>query len=122
MNRVMKPILVFPPILKLRMKGRGSARIRVSRHMLLEACAIQVAKNSSAFLLPHPTQCPSRVKSQFLAIGVHDSSDKKPNVSPHRPTKIRMPQVALRAKVERPSKRRRYCVRIEILINVVLKQ
>jgi hypothetical protein len=93
----------------------------VSKHMLLEACAIQVAKNSLAFLLPHPTQCPSRVKSQFFAIGVQEKSDKRQKVTPHRLTKTSIAQVALRASTERPSNRRRYCMRIDTLMNVVLK-
>ena len=122
MNKAMRPVLVFSPMRRLRMKGTGSDKITMSRNMLLEACAIQVAKNSLAFLDPQPTQRPGRVKSQFLATGVQESRANRPKVSPHRLTKMSMPQAALRATSERPSKRRRYCARTAILMNVVLRQ
>ena len=121
-KRVMRPALVFPLILKLLRKGTGSAKIKVSRHMLLEACAIQVAKNSSASLLPQPTHLPGRSHSQFFAIGVHDSSANMPKLNPQQLTNISIAQVAFRARSERPSNRRRNWVRIEILMHTVLIQ
>jgi hypothetical protein len=116
----MSPILLFPLNLSALRNGTGRINTKISNIIFVDACAAQLAKNTSASLLPHATQVPSSMKFQFLAMGLQENSARQKKVVPHSDTRTIMPKVILRASGDCMSKRRRYCNRMEILIKAVL--